>query len=83
LAEEYAPAAGRCSPRRGGEDAREGYADEPGDRSTFTLTNYCGFVDSFITAHPAYAKVVDQHQPGHVAPFEARHETERLGQQIS
>jgi uncharacterized protein len=49
----------------------------------FTLTNYCGFVDSFITANPAYAKVVDQHQPGHVAPFEARHETERLGQQIN
>jgi predicted GNAT family acetyltransferase len=47
-----------------------------------TLTNYCGFIDSFIAVNPAYAKVVDQYQPGRVTPFEVRHETERLGQQI-
>jgi predicted GNAT family acetyltransferase len=47
-----------------------------------TLTNYCGFIDSFIAANPGYAKVVDKHQPGHVAPFEARHETKRLGQKL-
>ncbi len=47
-----------------------------------TLTNYCGFIDSFITANPAYAKVVDQRHPGRVTPFEARHETERLGQKL-
>ena len=47
-----------------------------------TLTNYCGFIDSFITANPAYARVVDQRQPGRVTPFEARHETERLGQKL-
>jgi uncharacterized protein len=47
-----------------------------------TLTNYCGFIDSFITANPAYARVVDQRQPGHVTRFEARHETERLGRKI-
>ena len=49
---------------------------------SLTLTNYCGFIDSFITANPGYARVADQHQPGHVAPFEAQHETERLGQKI-
>jgi acetyl esterase len=47
-----------------------------------TLTNYCGFIDSFIAANPTYATVVDQQQPGRMAPFEARHETERLGQQV-
>ena len=47
-----------------------------------TLTNYCGFIDSFIAANPGYARVVDPHQPGRVTPFEARHETARLGQKL-
>ena len=46
------------------------------------LTNYCGFIDSFIAANPGYARVVDPHQPGRVTPFEARHETARLGQKL-
>ncbi len=33
-----------------------------------TLSNYCGFVAEFITAHPDYAGLVDTEHPGLARP---------------
>lgn len=30
-----------------------------------TLSNYCGFVSDFISAHPEYADLIDADHPGH------------------
>jgi uncharacterized protein len=31
-----------------------------------TLTNYCGFVGDFLSAHPEYADLVDSTHPGRI-----------------
>lgn len=33
-----------------------------------TLSNYCGFVAEFITAHPGYADLIDTEHPGLARP---------------
>jgi predicted GNAT family acetyltransferase len=33
-----------------------------------TLSNYCGFVAEFVTAHPGYADLIDAEHPGLARP---------------